>query len=64
MIYKFQKNEDGSILELQLLSEKYVLINMFENSIDSEPHCICLDKKDIFHLIGALHLLQKQMQEL
>ena len=27
MIYNFQKNEDGSILELQLLSEKYVLIN-------------------------------------
>lgn len=58
MIYKFKDNEKN--LEIELLSEKTVLFSIFNES--NYPVRISLTKKDIYHLIGSLHLLQKEMK--
>ena len=67
MIYKFKK--DGVDFEVELiqdldngkvLSEHIVLsVNDFDTD---EWNSIHLNKKDVYHLIGALHLLHKEMK--
>lgn len=66
MIYKF-KDVSGNPINLELELNK----EMFENTVldlrlmvtvnDKELN-ILLDNKDVYHLIGALHLLQKEMK--
>lgn len=58
MIYKFEKvssdlelkNFNGQELELRIITP------------ESDECIIYLDKKDVYHLIGALHLLHKEMK--
>lgn len=66
MIYKFKDVSGNPInLELELNNE------MFENpvldlrlivTVNDKELNILLDNKDVYHLIGALHLLQKEMK--
>lgn len=63
MIYKFKCNEFYTQMEVQLredLDENYVSFTLEEK--DNLPLNLYLSKKDIYHLIGALHLLQKEMK--
>jgi len=66
MIYKF-KDVSGNPINLELELNK----EMFENpvldlrlmvTINDKELNILLDSKDVYHLIGALHLLQKEMK--
>lgn len=60
MIYKFECNEiDSSNLEVEL-REKNVVFTIEEQG--NFPLSVFLNKKDIYHLIGALHLIQKEIQ--
>ena len=64
MIYKFECNElEDSFMEVELrddLSSEYVQFTIeYPKDI---PLCILLSKKDVYHLIGALHLLHKEMK--
>ena len=67
MIYKFKK--DGVDFEIELMQEldngkilsEQVILSV--NDFDSEEwNSIHLSKKDVYHLIGALHLLHKEMK--
>jgi len=57
MIYKFQ--DEATTLEVELFNENSVCFTIFDE-VDN-PVNAYLSKKDIYHLIGALHLLQKEM---
>jgi hypothetical protein len=57
MIYKFQ--DEATTLEVELFNEKSVIFTVLDEN--DERVCVYLNKKDIYHLIGALHLLQKEM---
>jgi len=57
MIYKFQ--DEAPTLEVELFNENSVCFTIFDE-VDN-PVNAYLSKKDIYHLIGALHLLQKEM---
>jgi hypothetical protein len=58
MIYKFE--DEATTLEVELFNEKNVSFSVLnENEI---PITAYLKKKDIYHLIGALHLLHKEME--
>lgn len=66
MIYKF-KDVSGNPINLELELNK----EMFENpvldlrlmvTVNDKELNILLDNKDVYHLIGALHLLQKEMK--
>jgi hypothetical protein len=60
MIYKFEcKDIDFCNLEVELRDENVVFTIEEQGTI---PLSIFLDKKDIYHLIGALHLLHKEMK--
>lgn len=67
MIYKF--SNEGVDLEIELIQDKDgEKVLREETNIAIKRHydntliCIGLSKKDIYHLIGALHLLQKEMK--
>jgi hypothetical protein len=69
MIYKFQ--EDFKLLEVELFNEDNQSMGMEDNvcfSIKDETNeqdewvSISIKKKDVYHLIGALHLLHKEMK--
>jgi len=68
MIYKF--SNDGIDLEIELIQEKDGDIVLEENTVFSMGHyknsdewiSIHLNKKNVFRLIGALHLLHKEMK--
>ena len=69
MIYKFDKHDQNSCLEVELFNEENQtpeLDDSVEFSIiqhDSDSYvAISLNKKDIYRLIGALHLLHKEMK--
>lgn len=69
MIYKFDKHDQNSCLEVELFNEENQTPNLDDNvefSIiqhDSDSFVsISLSKKDIYRLIGALHLLHKEMK--
>lgn len=62
MIYKFQNKM--SSMEVELFQDEdnpkdYVT---FSINVDDNWRDISLDKQDVYHLIGALHLLQKEMK--
>jgi hypothetical protein len=67
MIYKF--SNEGVDLEIELIQDKDgEKVLREETNIAITQHyddtCISigLSKKDVYHLIGALHLLQKEMK--
>ncbi len=66
MIYKFQEPAaGGAILEFTLINAKdKVSFLTTEFDEDSKPitNVILLSKDDIFKMIGALHLLHKEMK--
>jgi len=60
MIYKFECKEiDLCNLEVELRDER-VVISIEE--VGDNPLSVFLDKKDLFHLIGALHCIQKEIK--
>ena len=69
MIYKFDKHDQNSCLEVELFNEENQTPELddsveFSNiQHDSDSYvAISLNKKDIYRLIGALHLLHKEMK--
>lgn len=67
MIYKFK--EGSNVLEIELMNEEnqnlfdHVVLSVKDNQSESNDwHNIAINKKDVFRLIGALHLLHKEMK--
>jgi hypothetical protein len=69
MIYKFEENSMN--LEVELFNEENQSQNLPDNilfsikDIDDKNdswHSVSLNKKDVYLLIGALHLLHKEMK--
>ena len=58
MIYKFEKV--SSDLELKNFNDEELELRII--TPESDECIIYLDKKDVYHLIGALHLLHKEMK--
>lgn len=58
MIYKFEKV--SSDLELKNFNDEELELRIINP--ESDECIIYLDKKDVYHLIGALHLLHKEMK--
>lgn len=58
MIYKFEKV--SSDLELKNFNEQELELRIINP--ESDECIIYLDKKDVYHLIGALHQLHKEMK--
>jgi hypothetical protein len=65
MIYKFEcLSNDGGTMEVELLNEDAIsdcAVISIRNSEDDKWRTIHLSKKNVYHLIGALHLLHKEM---
>jgi hypothetical protein len=61
MIYKFEN--ETSTLEVERFSNETVCFTIIDE-INEDNNCLIanLSKKDIYHLIGALHLIQKEMK--
>ena len=63
MIYKFKKGEQSSILEVEHITEVenigIVELSILNPNVDTS---ISLYKDDVYKLIGALHLLHKEMK--
>ena len=61
MIYKFEN--ETSTLEVEKFSNETVCFTIIDE-INEDNNCLIasLSKKDIYHLIGALHLIQKEMK--
>jgi len=67
MIYKFHTPETGASLEIELFNEENQskeLPDSVNFSIDDETQFVSIDlsKQDVYRLIGALHLLHKEMK--
>jgi hypothetical protein len=69
MIYKFNDYEQNTFLEVELFNEENQSKGLTDNvnlcitnESNSEFFSVNLSKKDIYHLIGALHLLHKEMK--
>lgn len=63
MIYKFRKDEQECVLEVENVSENNVIgIVQFTIIKQGREEAIDLHKEDVFKLIGALHLLHKEMK--
>ena len=62
MIYKF-KNGNFE-MEVEKVSDDTLTIGTRDDDFDSEKkfHTMYLTKEDVYHLIGALHLLHKEMK--
>jgi hypothetical protein len=60
MIYKFKDEERESTLELEKLDGNIVEISVKFDYDDDVWRNIFLNKEDVFKLIGALHLIQKE----
>lgn len=63
MIYKFKQEEQDCILEIEpILNE--APIDMVELTIITVNgnRSICLYKDDLYKLIGALHIIHKEMK--
>lgn len=69
MIYKFE--QDGMVLEVAFMQDfdtetKELMYECINLSVKkwNEEHWISigLDKKDVYHLVGALHQLHKEMK--
>jgi len=63
MIYKFKREEQRSILEVEPVFDDAPL-DIVELTImtDNGTRSISLYKDDVYKLIGALHLLHKEMK--
>ena len=67
MIYKFECREESNEMEVALFNDENQSKELKEvvtfsiNESDNWYSC-SLNKKDIYHLIGALHLLHKEMK--
>ena len=61
MIYKFKDEERESTLELEKLDGNIVEISVKFDYDDDVWRNIFLNKEDVFKLIGALHLIQKEL---
>lgn len=63
MIYKFRKQDQDSILEVEKITE-LENVGIVELTIltPNGTRSISLYKDDVYKLIGALHLLHKEMK--
>ena len=61
MIYKFKDEERESTLELEKRDGNIVEISVKFDYDDDVWRNIFLNKEDVFKLIGALHLIQKEL---
>lgn len=63
MIYKFEDCREHAkcILEIQLTTDNKQVVFELEDCQQFLGH-ISLTKKDVYHLIGALHFLHKEMK--
>jgi hypothetical protein len=61
MIYKFKDEELDSTLELEKRDGNIVEISIKFDYDDDVWRNIFLNKEDVFKLIGALHLIQKEL---
>ena len=61
MIYKFKDEELDSTLELEKRDGNIVEISVKFDYDDDVWRNIFLNKEDVFKLIGALHLIQKEL---
>lgn len=62
MIYKLEcKNEKLKSIEFEKVDEEHLLITII-NKCKDEEQSLFLNKKDVYYLIGALHLLHKEMK--
>ena len=61
MIYKFKDVELESTLELEKINGNIVEISIKFDYDDDVWRNILLNKEDVFKLIGALHLIQKEL---
>jgi len=67
MIYKFTEYESGMIMEIEHMQNDHpekdtINFLIFEDGSDEVGLGVHLNKKDVFKLIGALHLLHKEMK--
>lgn len=61
MIYKFEDLETHACLEIEHIESGNVVNFMIENG--DIGLVVNLNRKDVFKLIGALHLLHKEMKD-
>lgn len=66
MIYKF-KDSDDFTLEVERFTNEtdygaFDVVSFTSVNNDDTLISVELDKKDVYHLIGALHLLHKEMK--
>ena len=62
MIYKLEcQNEKRKSIEFEKVDEKHLLISII-NDYEDKLQSLFLNKKDVYYLIGALHLLHKEMK--
>lgn len=63
MIYKFRQEEQDCILEIEPVLDE-VSIDMVELTIITVNGnwSVCLYKDDLYKLIGALHVIHKEMK--
>jgi len=67
MIYKFECREESNEMEVTLFndenqSKQLKEVVTFSINENYDWYSCSLNKKDVFHLIGALHLLHKEMK--
>lgn len=67
MIYKFEKDSIDLEVELVQENDESIVLQEFTNIslkyFESQDWLtISLTKKDVYHLIGALHLIHKEMK--
>jgi len=60
MIYKFEN--ESATLEVQQFNDETVFFTIIDEVEDDNYLIAHLSKKDVYHLIGALHLIQKEMK--
>jgi hypothetical protein len=63
MIYKFRQDDQDTILEVENITDD-APVGIVELSIITPKgtKSICLYKDDVYKLIGALHLLHKELK--
>ena len=66
MIYKFIDDENGNVFEIQLIENEQPANDVINFNIECYESdkilSVNLHKKDVFRLIGALHMLHKEME--
>lgn len=61
MIYKFEdETRINSTLEFELIDNRLSILAVDKHK--EESVAVSIDKKDVYRLIGALHLLHKEME--